>query len=62
MQGQPSQSDSKDVLEYACVAGHPISPDHLDLDTEIVLMDAGATVRICREHGCPIAITRRARD
>jgi len=41
---------------FICTAdGEKIAPDALDERTEIVSLDAGAVVRICREHGAPIA-------
>jgi hypothetical protein len=41
---------------YRCVTGHPIAAGELDEDTTVESLDTGAVVRICREHGAPIAI------
>lgn len=43
---------------YRCVVGHEIPPADLDRLTDLVMLDAGARVRICREHGAPIAETK----
>lgn len=46
---------------FLCTAdGKEFEPDALDEMTEIVSLDAGAVVRICREHGAPIAAIERA--
>lgn len=42
---------------YHCVTGHEIPRQDLDSLTEVRSLDEGALVRICREHGSPIAIT-----
>jgi hypothetical protein len=52
--------DERSRLFYRCLAGHEIDADRLEEGSEIVEMDAGARVRICREHGCPVAISRPA--
>jgi hypothetical protein len=50
------QADAYDSgVSYYCVAGHVIGPKDLSAATEICLMDGGARVRICREHGTAIA-------
>lgn len=43
-------------LSYRCVVGHDISPGKLDRLTVVTNLDEGAEVRICREHGAPIAL------
>jgi hypothetical protein len=43
-------------VSYWCTTGHPIPSEALGSDTEIVSLDRGAEVRICREHGAPIAL------
>ena len=42
---------------YTCLVGHPISADQLEILTETCVLDRGATLRQCREHGTPIALT-----
>lgn len=42
---------------YTCVAGHEIPGADLQALTQIETLDAGAEVRLCREHGAPIAET-----
>ena len=42
---------------YTCTVGHAIDSARLNEDTEIVVLDAGARVRVCREHGAPVAET-----
>jgi hypothetical protein len=42
---------------YTCLVGHPIAADQLETLTELRVLDQGATVRQCREHGAPIALT-----
>jgi hypothetical protein len=44
-------------LTYRCVVGHEIPSDLLEELTEVASLDAGASVRLCREHGAPIAVT-----
>lgn len=44
-----------EVEDYSCVVGHSVLRDALDQETEVRSLDAGAEVRICREHGAPIA-------
>jgi hypothetical protein len=44
---------------YQCVVGHEIAAEDLDARTEILTLDHGARVRVCLEHGAPIAITER---
>jgi hypothetical protein len=46
-----------EIEQYWCVAGHIVSQEALQRDTEIRRLDAGAEVRICREHGAPIGAT-----
>jgi hypothetical protein len=46
-----------DEPTYACLVGHDIPVDELDQYTEVVILDGGARVRICREHGAPIAVS-----
>lgn len=41
---------------YRCVTGHEIPPEAVAECTEVVSLDEGAVVRLCREHGAPIAI------
>jgi len=46
---------------FRCTAlGEEFSPEELDEKTEVVSMDAGAVVRICRLHGAPIVARERA--
>jgi hypothetical protein len=52
--------DASSRLSYRCLAGHEIAAGELEGESEIVVMDAGAEVRICRSHGCPIAIRKPA--
>lgn len=42
---------------YECVVGHEIAASELDSRTEIQTLDGGARVRVCVEHGAPIAMT-----
>lgn len=42
---------------YHCVVGHSIRPERLEDETAIWILDAGARVRVCLEHGTPIAVT-----
>lgn len=46
----------KGRTSYRCVTGHEIPPETLLVSTEVVSLDKGAVVRLCREHGTPIAI------
>lgn len=48
--------DVADVT-YQCLTGHVIGPKDLDEETRVELMDGRAEVRICVEHGAPIAVT-----
>jgi hypothetical protein len=43
---------------YWCVVGHEIAQEQLDVETEVRTLDQGAEVRICVEHGAPIAVTK----
>jgi hypothetical protein len=43
---------------YRCVAGHEVSQERLDVETEVRTLDQGAEVRVCVEHGAPIAVTK----
>ena len=43
-------------LSYHCVVGHDIVTGELDRLTIVTSLDEGAEVRICREHGAPIAV------
>ena len=45
---------------YACVVGHEIPTDELQSLTEVWSLDTGAEVRVCREHGAPVAISVRS--
>lgn len=49
--------DAADVT-YRCLTGHVIEPEDLDTGARVELMDGRAEVRICVEHGAPIAVTR----
>jgi len=51
-------NEAGDQTAYRCISGHEISSSKLDEESEMVVLDAGAKVRICREHGCPVAISR----
>lgn len=42
---------------YRCLTGHEIDAVALEEETEVVTLDDGAKLRLCREHGAPIAIT-----
>lgn len=44
-------------VTYRCVVGHVIAAGQLDALTETVSLDGGASVRVCRDHGAPIAMT-----
>jgi hypothetical protein len=46
---------------YRCVTGHPIPAAELSALTEVWTLDEGAEVRVCREHGAPIAVFRPGR-
>jgi hypothetical protein len=48
---------NKRAERYWCVVGHEISRERLDVETEIRTLDQGAEVRVCVEHGAPIAVT-----
>jgi hypothetical protein len=37
-----------------------VPQDALDRETEVRCLDAGAEVRICREHGAPISLSAHA--
>ncbi len=43
---------------YHCVVGHEIPSSELDAASEVWTLDEGARVRICIEHGAPIAMTQ----
>lgn len=45
---------------FQCSVGHEIDPDRLEAETDVVRMDRGAQVRICKEHGAPIAVVLTA--
>jgi hypothetical protein len=49
-------------MRYCCVVGHQIPADQLDEATEVRVLDRGAKVRLCIEHGAPIAMTREPGD
>lgn len=44
-------------LSFACTVGHAVDGDKLDELTVVQTLDTGAEVRLCREHGAPIAMT-----
>ena len=44
-------------ITYHCVVGHRIEGERLEVETAIWTLDRGAEVRVCREHGAPVAIT-----
>jgi hypothetical protein len=44
---------------YHCVVGHEIPAAELEARTHLWSLDGGAEVRVCAEHGTPIAITQR---
>ena len=54
-----AQSELNRDITYRCVVGHAVPATALDERTEVVRLDDGAEVRICREHGAPIAMTSR---
>lgn len=41
---------------YQCATGHLIPAADLSAETEVVVLDRGADVRICRRHGVPVAV------
>ncbi len=43
------------ATHFRCLTGHAIDAAELDRATEVVKLDQGAEVRICREHGAPVA-------
>lgn len=51
-------ADDVDETTYWCVVGHRVLPQELERVTEEVVLDGAARVRICREHGAPIALRR----
>ncbi len=53
--GMMEEQQAPRAIAYWCVAGHDIVASELENETETVMMDRGARVRICREHGAPIA-------
>lgn len=53
-QGKKSATIQR-MVTYMCVTGHCIPPRELEVLTEEVELDNGARVRICKEHGAPIA-------
>lgn len=42
---------------YTCVVGHEISSGEIEHMTHVESLDGGARVRLCNEHGAPIAET-----
>lgn len=40
---------------YWCTVGHPIPAGALAERTEVVFLDKGAKVRVCRDHHAPVA-------
>lgn len=56
--GRPADVSEPDSLPETptrwCVTGHPI--DDLDRQTEVVMMDSGANITVCRKHGAPIRL------
>jgi hypothetical protein len=46
-------------VTYRCVVGHAVPASELDRLTAVTRLDGGAEVRLCREHGTPIAMTSR---
>jgi len=44
-------------VTYRCVVGHEIPFERIEELTQIASLDEGASVRLCREHGAPIAVT-----
>jgi hypothetical protein len=51
-----TNNDSSD-LTYRCAVGHEIPSERIEELTELASLDAGASVRLCREHGAPIVVT-----
>ena len=41
---------------YHCVTGHRIQKEDMKMSTDVVVLDGGATVRLCRVHGAPVSI------
>jgi hypothetical protein len=42
---------------YTCPTGHDIEAEAVRDLTEVCTLDGGAVVRLCREHGVPVALT-----
>jgi len=42
---------------YCCTVGHVVPAEDLEQQTELIRLDTGAEVLICREHGAPISVT-----
>ena len=43
---------------YWCVVGHEIRKDRLHVETEVQVLDQGAEICVCVEHGAPIALRK----
>lgn len=48
--------DGERDKRFRCVTGHEIDESDLEACTELEVLDGGAEVRLCREHGAPIAV------
>ena len=51
-------TQTEPIIRYTCVVGHVIPAELLETATEVQVLDRGAEVRLCREHGTPIAVRR----
>jgi hypothetical protein len=49
-----ASAEAESDIRYACTTGHAIPAAALNELSEIVSLDAGAQVRVCREHGAPV--------
>lgn len=52
-------AESERETTYHCVVGHEIPSAELETRTELWVLDGGAEVRVCAEHGAPVALTRQ---
>lgn len=52
-----SGQNTSDAIRYTCTTGHAIPAVDLEGLSEVVSLDAGAQVRICREHGAPVRVS-----
>jgi hypothetical protein len=57
-QAEVSTQSRHGTWRYRCVVGHDIPAVDLESLTAIRSLDEGAEVRVCVEHGAPIAMRR----